>query len=116
MTREDFQSQLDEMSRKGRKFRIIAVPWSVLMMIFVGWRMPHTAKHLRDGQLAALDLLALAASVVSIVILIIYLRQFLKRNAPKCPACRKIITFPEREFILKTHLCPFCKSRIIDEP
>ena len=114
MTQGELQLQFDELARKGRRVQTIAVPWSLLLMLLIGWRWPYIGKHLHDRKLAPADILVLAACVASIAIFIVWSNGFFDRNAPTCPNCCKILTFNEHKIILEKNRCPYCMSRIID--
>jgi hypothetical protein len=114
MTQAELQSRFDELARQSRRMQIIGVPWIVLMMVFWGLRLRQMGKHPGYQKLEMADFLLLAASIVSIVVFIMYARRLFDQFAPRCPNCRKILTFNERKIIFEKNQCPFCKCRIID--
>lgn len=115
MSQSEFISQMDEMKKRGRK--PMALAWMVTILLAAAgfyWALYYRPNASKTGVLVS-GALYMVVWGVSCGVLVFYLRRHVAVYAPKCPACRKSLTWRERASVLADKQCPFCHAEIIHE-
>ncbi len=72
--------------------------------------------HGSRGQSLVAFAILMAVWLGAVLAILFSVKRYVARNAPKCPSCHKPLTLREQPHVLASKNCPFCQTRIINEP
>ena len=129
MTRFSFIDQLNAMRERGRRFfRVAVLPIALLAIAIVFWAWPALssvrAARLRGErvlvtpelrrQMILSGSLLLAGYSLFVGLLWFAAWRYVTSTAPRCSHCGRRLTFRERDSVLASGTCPFCKTSLFN--
>jgi len=116
MTKAEFDTQLDEMKRRGHGLVVSA--WVVVIALdtaLVWWLISYRG-HVSNRPAFISSLILMILWGISIGALFFCFKRHAVRYSPKCSVCHKPLTRRQRAQVFASRQCPFCQAQIINEP
>jgi uncharacterized membrane protein len=112
MKGNEFENQLDELNKASKKTTTLFLLFAFLLgIISLIWSFYYRFFINNSGYISFILFLLYLALFFWLLFTI---KRLMKKHAPCCPICNNYIGRSEKDEVLSTGKCPYCKESIIE--